>query len=374
MIARARRVVLLLAASDVTLLQVQAPPLSAAKLMAALPNLVEDRLLGDPADSVAVARSLTGGLHAVAITQLALLDTMANALHALGAHQILALPSQLCLPFSQPDSAAAAISEHNDGIEITLRLSAQDGIGLAIRPAQHETAAHEVIATLCTIVPKVPITLYVPSSSLRTYQSAASQPDIPNNHINVLADNWPRWIEGAQNITLNLMAGMGGSSANFNWRPWRWPLALAFVVLLINISALNFDWWRMKNEAAALRTAMVQIYKSAYPNETVILDPIAQMRQKISAAQQKSGLAAADDFIVLAASFGEAWANVAATTDKASAITAIEYHEGSLLIRLKSGSENLMQQMKVALARLELSLELVTSNPPEVAWKIRSAR
>ena len=49
-IGAAQRVVLLLAASDVSLLQVQIPPLSAARLKAALPNLVEDQLIGDPAD------------------------------------------------------------------------------------------------------------------------------------------------------------------------------------------------------------------------------------------------------------------------------------------------------------------------------------
>ena len=71
LVASARRVVLLLAASDVTLLRVKVPPLSAARLKAALPNLVEEQVLGDPADCVlAVAPAVdSSGMRTVAVVQ-----------------------------------------------------------------------------------------------------------------------------------------------------------------------------------------------------------------------------------------------------------------------------------------------------------------
>src|ERR1019366_4158376 len=101
-----------------------------------------------------------------------------------------------------------------------------------------------------------------------------------NKRINVSADNWSRWIAGASVTTLDLMAGLGaGTGSKLDWRPWRWPLALAAAVLVINTTALNIDWWRMKGETNSLRAAMIQIYKSAYPKESVIIDPIAQMQQ-----------------------------------------------------------------------------------------------
>ena len=73
-VAKAQRVVLLLAASDVTVLRLQVPPLSSARLKAALPNLVEDRLLTDPSDCVVVAGGLSGGLRTIAVVQRAWLD------------------------------------------------------------------------------------------------------------------------------------------------------------------------------------------------------------------------------------------------------------------------------------------------------------
>ena len=92
---------------------------------------------------------------------------------------------------------------------------------------------------------------------------------------------------------------------------WRQPLALAAAVLAINVAALNIDWWRMKAEANSLRASMTQTYKSALPKETVIIDPVAQMWQKIAAPCKMPGCR---QRMILRRSqlLGEAWAGVAA--------------------------------------------------------------
>lgn len=392
-VAKSQRVVLLLAASDVTVLRLQVPPLSSARLKAALPSLVEDRLITDPADCVVVAGGLSGGLRTVAVVQRAWLDLLAKALIAFGARHIAAFPAQLCLPYQsgqtgqsdQPGSVAAAINDRNDGdrdanIDMTLRLSEQDGIGLAITPEPDESAASVAIRTLCAVVPDAPVTLYVPQSAVRSYQEAVNDP-VALNHaalnkrINVFADNWSHWIAGANVTALDLMAGLGaGTGPGLDWRPWRWTLALAAAVLVINAAALNIDWWRMKDETNALRATMIQIYKSAYPKESVIIDPVAQIKQKIAAAKRDSGLAAPDDFTAITAGFGEAWAGTVAAAGKTTAIAALEYRERSLYVRLKPGSEAPTQQMKAALAKQNLALGLAPEQSGGVVWKIGSEK
>jgi general secretion pathway protein L len=394
-IAKAQRVVLLLAASDVTVLRLKVPPLSSARMKAALPNLVEDQLIADPSDCLVVSGGLADGLRTVAVVQRAWLDIIARTLIAFGASRIEALPAQLCLPYQadQPGSVTAAISDRNAGdqnnggqnadIDITLRLSEQDGIGLAMSVNQNDTAAHEVIRTLCAVIPEAPVTLYVPQSLVLAYQEAVNNTIALSKRINVFADNWSRWIAGANITTLDLMTGLGlGTGPALDWRAWRWPLALAAAVLLINVSALNIDWWRMKGESNALRATMIQIYKSAYPKESVIIDPIAQMQQKIAAAKRDSGLAAADDFTAITASFGEAWSSAVVTAGKTTAIAALEYRERSLFVRLKPvlsrvegmGGETPMQQIKDSLAKHDLVLELAPEQSGAVVWKIGSKK
>ena len=177
-IAKSQRVVLLLAASDVTVLRLQVPPLSSARLKTALPNLVEDQLIADPSGCVVVAGGLSEGLRTIAVVQRAWLDMLVKTLIAFGARHIAALPAQLCLP-GQTGSVTAAIDDRDEAgrnaeIDMTLRLSEQDGIGLAIAREKDESAAHVAIRALCAVVPEVPITLYVPQSLVRAYQEAVN--------------------------------------------------------------------------------------------------------------------------------------------------------------------------------------------------------
>jgi len=373
-IARIQLVVLLLAGSDVNVLRVQAPPLSAARLKAALPNLVEEQLLCDPAECVFVAGVSAGGMRTIAVVQRAWLEQLAKAFISFGARHIAALPAQLCLS-SQPGMVTAAICERDSNLDLTLRLSEQEGIGLSVSVEPGVTAAHEVIQSLSAVVPAAPVTVFVPQENMHAYQQATVDTPALNERFSISADNWTRWITGAQSVTLDLMVGLGTkASPKMDWRPWRWTLVLAAAVMLVNVGALNFDWWRMKSESNALRSSMIQIYKSAYPNETVIIDPIEQIQQKIAASKRVSGQAAADDFTMITAAFGEAWAGVKATLPTPPSIAALEYRDRSLYVRMKSDGEAPTSQMKAVLAKRYLSLDLAPEQSGAVVWQIRSTQ
>ena len=77
-VATAQRVVLIVAASDVTLLRVKTPPLSAAKLKLALPNLVEDQLMVDPDECVVVPGNFIDGLRTAAVMQRGWLEILSK--------------------------------------------------------------------------------------------------------------------------------------------------------------------------------------------------------------------------------------------------------------------------------------------------------
>jgi general secretion pathway protein L len=141
------------------------------------------------------------------------------------------------------------------------------------------------------------------------------------------------------------------------------------LLLLINIFALNIDWWRMKSEADDLRASMTQIYRATFPKDTVIVDPLAQMKQKLGGGQR----GAPDDFSTLAASFGEAWASMAQNRGTA-AIAGLEYKDRSLSVRFKPGGTPPTEQMKTALAGRNLTLETGPAQAGATVWQIRSAR
>ena len=131
LIAGAKQVVLLLAASDVTLLRLKTPPLAGARLRAALPGLVEEPILGDVQDCLLAAGAPdAAGLRTVAVAQRAWIDVLVKALLAQGARKIALLPSQLCLPLP-PGGVAAALQTGAQGIELALRQAQPFGIASA---------------------------------------------------------------------------------------------------------------------------------------------------------------------------------------------------------------------------------------------------
>jgi general secretion pathway protein L len=365
--SRAQRVVLLLSASDVTLLRVKVPPMSVPRMRAALPNLVEDSLMTDPADCVIVPGGMHDDLRTVAVADRGWIELLHKSLTALGARKISALPSQLCLPV--PDgTVVAAVMEQGDDIEVAMRLAPQDGMGLSILPDQPETAAFEVLQSISTVVPHAPVTLYVPQTRLRDYQDSINIAPALEERFGLHADNWPRWIAGAENAQVDLMSGFtGGSNAGFNWRPWRWPIAMTVALLAVNAAALNIDWLRLKREGDGLRNNMMQTYRNAFPKETVIVDPVAQLRQKIAAGQRNAGQMAADDFLALAAAVGEA---INGIVPGKRPIASMEYRERALTVKLKPDAGITEEQLRPALAARNLSL----SQPNAGVFQIRSGK
>ncbi|HJV75826.1 MAG TPA: type II secretion system protein GspL [Noviherbaspirillum sp.] len=365
-VKRAQRVVLLLAASDVTLLRLKIPPMSAVRLKTALPNLIEDQVMSDPAECVVVAGEMHSELRTVAVVARSWLEILRKTLLGLGAKSMVALPSQLCLPF-QRGTVSAAASEHGADIAIAVRLAEQDGVGLAIMADQPESAAFEAMQSLAAMVPHAPIELYVPTTRLRDYEESLHIAPALQERIKLHPDSWQRWIDSADRVSLDLMSGLAASGPKLDWRPWRWPLILAAAVLAINVIGLNVSWLRLRNEAETLRTSMVQAYKMAFPKETVVVDPLAQLRQKMAAAQRDSGQIAPDDFLGLAAAFGEAWARSGQGT---APVAALEYRERTLTVKLKAGSSISIEQIESALAAQNLSV--VQSGAG--VWQIRRAK
>jgi general secretion pathway protein L len=363
MVASSRRVVLLLAASDTTLLRLKTPPLSAARLKAALPALVEEQVLGDPADCVLAATAADAdGMRTVAVVQRAWLEVLVKALQAQGAHSVSAVPSQLCLPF-QPGAVSAALTLGDSGYELIMRQSQYEGLGLAL-PAQPQAA----LQTLRALAGDQPVTLYLAPAQMQQLEPlvAALGGDAP--HLTLAEDHWAHWAAAARGAGLDLAPALGASGASARlWQRWRWPVRIAALALLVNVVGINVEWLRLKREAAAVTQSQNQIFKAAYPKELVIYDRLAQMRKNISLAKTAGGEPAADEFTALCAGFGEAL-NVLPRKD---IIATLDYKERALQVKVKPNTVD-----AAALAQLRAALEgrkLELSETSPGAWQVRPA-
>ena len=354
LVGTARRVVLLLAGADVSLLSVQAPPLTGARLKAALPALVEEHILGDPEDSVLVAApEQPDGTRPIAVADRDWLEAIVRALLAQGARAVAAIPAQLCLPL-QPGSVSAAV----DGAELTMRQGLFQGFGLAL-----EAVPAVVLQTARAFSGDAPLVLYVPRALLGEYQVLVQE---AGPGITLETDDWAHWIAASRSTALDLVSGLGAAGTPVrDWRRWRWPLRLILLALAINIIGLNLDWLRLKREAATVQQSMTQTFRQVYPRDPVV-DPVIQMRQNMARARAGTGELSPDEFTYLAAAFGEA----ARATGREPGIASIEYRERALSVKVKPGTADpgMIAQLRTALAARALTLDTTTPG----TWVIRS--
>jgi general secretion pathway protein L len=365
MLGRSGRVVLLLAASDVTLLNLPVPPLPASRLQAALPALVEERIIGDPAACAIAAGPEVDGRRTIAVVDHGWLQSWIDALRQHGARRIVAQPMQLCLPLPA-GHVSAALLENPGTPQLALRLSADNGIGLPVAVDDESQLADAVAELLATFAPGQAVQLSVPAIYAARFNARAQEH--PDSDIDIIDEDWTAWIEGATRLELDLARGVAGGAPGIEWRRWCWPLSLAVACLMFNVIALNADWWRLRSEGVRLQEAMAALYLRTFPNEKQIVDPLVQMRQKVARARQSGGELVPDDFLALAAALGDAWGTVA----DPRAIAALDYRDGTLNLRLKPGAQVTLETIRPALAARRI--EAAPSPADPAVWQIRSAR
>ena len=367
-------VVLLMAASDVTLLRVEVPPLPAHRLHLVLPALVEDRLIGDAADCVMAAGKERAGKRVVAVVQRDWLLAWTRQLREAGIRRLRALPVQLCLPM-QADHLAAALMVNGDATELVIRYGEDEGIGLPLLDADDVTLSDQVLQLLTTLTGERVTDLFLSPDFVGEYQSALAS----GRHAVKLGAlhelSWASLIDTAIDAEPDLMSGVSEpESAGIEWQRWRWPVRLALLMVVMNVAALQIDSWRLQREAAGLRGAMADIYRRSFPNETAVLDPVAQMQRKIVASRQRAGETTTSDFLALAAAFGAAWTSLQTQTGTGTqAITSIAYRDQMLEIRFKPAVKLSIEAAQPLLATHALQARAMSVEGGVSVWQVRSA-
>lgn len=360
------KVTVLIAASDVTLLEISIPTMPEAKLRQALPNLVEDHLMSDSSENVLllVAKQANGDANkrVVAVAGRDWLQQISTSLYALGATYVKALPAQLCLPYKNAHYVAQLEQfAQNPSTHCSLRSGVDSGAGVLLESGQ---GVDHYLSTISLLSPTGPIVLQLPAELMDEYGSAIRSNPAWSDRMTIEETNWSSTIAESTKVSVNLMAGLNSAQrSRIKWKIWRWPLVLGGVTLLINVIGLNGEYWGLKREAQALKTGMAQTYKASFPKDAVSPFPLEQMKKNLEIAQRNSGQAASYDFTVLLTGFGSAWRSINA--DKLPKIASIEYKERALVVQVKGSMPQ--EELRKALLAKNLSLKKVNAE----VWQIK---
>jgi general secretion pathway protein L len=349
-LAGVKQVWLVADARDVSLLEVNLPPLSGARLRQALPNVVEEYLLQDVARCLVVpGPPAAEGKRLVGVIDREWVEFIVGAFARRQVRVESLWPAQLVLPTSPGQWSLACA--HG---ALALRTGAESGLGwnAGEDPAYREEAIIAILQAGAATADR-------PDTLKAFIEDAAWEEPVQKAaaRCSMAVETAPMpLVRGAPiDLLLGRASGMKASMAQIDWRAWRTPAALASAAVVAALVGLNVQWGQQSSQKQAIRQAMEQKFRAAFPGTQTVIDPVLQMKRNVAVLRAQSGRSGPEDFVPLLGRFAQAMG-----PKGMDAVAALEYREGELKIRFNPtavGGTAARDSLRQACARLGMKLQ-----------------
>jgi general secretion pathway protein L len=324
-------------ASDVFLTTIDPPKLAEGKLRMALPNLLEERLLADPADCHFAFRPTRGGGDTgaaeapkmpIAVVDRGLLTRALDALTESG-YRVRAAYSEI---YTVPPPTAGVLSVRIGRGRGVARSGLHDGFAFDL--------GEEVPPTLALAVRQLGI------KRIQAYGKEAARLAALAEGLGVQVDAHPEEVDlGSTDGAVNLLQGAfaqggmmgslapGGLLSAFTLRALRVPLVWAAVAAVVAVAGMNIYYLKLEGESKALRSQMEASFRSNFPQIAAIVDPIEQTKRQMSELRSRAGIPSANDFSVLNARTAQLL-----SLAPLGSVAAMEYRDNALKVKFRPGT------------------------------------
>ena len=347
---RLPRTELVIAAPDVLLVEVSLPPLSGARLRAALPALAEPHLLADlEAATVVAARPVGGTRTTVAALDRGLLQRALELLRRAKLEPASATPEPLSLPLTPGRWRLRLGSAYG-----CLRTAPLRGLAIAA-PAAGEPPV-ELRLALEQAGDARPEALEVEGPCDGAAWSAAL--GVPIVPVETPASR-------AEPVALELLQ-YELAPRLVSWRAWRTPAVLAALCALTWIVGLNVEAGLMRREERMLKAQMTGALRETVPSVPVVLDPLKQMQRAVADLRVGAGAGDPREFLPLAGALARA------ITLEADTVRALEFRGEALRVDFDpralaapKARERMLEQAAAAGLAARLSENSLSVRPKE---------
>ncbi len=328
-VPRAEETEAVLPCSRVLFARLKLPKLNAATIRELLPYAVEDRLLADPSHIHAVAGTThTKGETVVAVIDRDWLHAMLDALARAGIRPQKAWSESSLLAGGSGDWNVVlwpkgGMLVDDDGVSATFDEDASRGLPLALRVALDEASSRGDRPTSIRVHREGEVAL----PELARWSAEGGVPFTPGTQWEILARDEP-----ASNA-INLLEGEFARGARRAARLPRAALILAATIAALQLGFVALDAWRLQHERSTIEARREAIFRAAFPEAKVVVDPELQMKRNLTELKRTRGMAAEDDFL--------ASLSRAARESQAPA-RSIEYSNGKLVVRRGDGGPQLV--------------------------------
>ena len=319
---QARRVEFCPHPADVSMTQIELPPLPARRQRIAVLGAIELLALTPPHDlAVGFGPRSDKGIVPVAWMSAGVLSSCVQTLHAHGlpAHAVFPLPAFLPGPqdASWPRGEAVAVCLDD---WVVLRTGAEEG---ALHPVSAGCAdLAQIGARLAPLLPDSPSLQWLEMD--QPTQAQRGPAPVP-------------WTGTGWSWTLPMNKTMAGAAD----RRWLGPaIGWAATAAAVWLLGLNLHASQVAGQGQALARQMRAQVKAAYPEVSVVLNPLQQARQLRDARRAGVGSVESADFAVLMR------ASAALLPQAEGQVQALDFGDGQLQIRWREGATPGPQELK----------------------------
>jgi general secretion pathway protein L len=333
---RGARVVLLVAAEDVSFTDADVPALSGMRLREALPNLVEEKTVGEVGSlHVALGQSAGEGRgRTLAVVDRVWLATIQVHLARSGHRVAVIIPESLAVPFAA-DAWSLACVAGSDGLRAWLRTGVQQSMLLS----DDATSAVAIASALARQSNKpTRLSLYaspnIVGAATALGHAIASSLAVPL--VDSVGDPFAMWLagrgfEGDYGAPLSLLAFDGTRSGN--WTRWRIAAALLVAIAAVQILGMQWQWAGLRHESSDLRQQSSTLLTSTFPDTRVVLDAPLQMSRGLAGLRASAGHSDPSDFSMMMAASGRIFAALPSNT-----LRGADYEARALRLRFAPGN------------------------------------
>ncbi len=324
-VPRAEEIEAVLPCSRVLFARLKLPKVNAATIRELLPFAVEDRLLADPSHIHAVAGATRGkGETIVAVIDRDWLRAMLDALEGAGLRPQKAWCESALLAGGSGDwnivlRPGGGMLVDDDGVSALFDAETTGAMPLALRVALDEAASRGERPASIRVHREGEIAL----PDLASWSAETGVHFSPGTQWEILARDEP-----ASNA-INLLHGEFARRARHPTRLPRAALILAAAIAALQLGFVALDAWRLGHERSAIEARREAVFRTAFPEAKVVVDPDLQMRRNLAELKRTRGMPAEDDFL---ASLSRA------ARDSDAPAKSIEYSNGKLAVRREGKS------------------------------------
>lgn len=330
--------------TDVAFRRVAVPTRNRARLVTAVPYLLEEQLAADVDElHFAAGERSAAGEVAVAVVARARMDAWLEALHAADLHVAALIPEGLALPFQVGswtlwwgrdqaivrDAAQSAFALDTDNVVFVLRRALSE----AATPPETlwliEAATEGAVAQLT-------------DTGVPLQEQCETRPLLA-----VLREHYN------EQTAINLLQGVYSRREQLGklWRPWRPAAALLLVWVAAQFGVKYYEYHKLDVENERLQQEISEIYLKTFPDAKRVVNPRVQMEQRLAAL--RGGGQGSGDFVELMSGFSQPVA-----TTPGLELRRVGYKEGELNVGLVIGDLQRLEQFKQQLAAGHLKVEI----------------